>query len=234
MTTLTDSASPVAIPAAERRPARATRVLPYAAAAALLAGPVCWSLGMLTSPPAASMADTDYVAALARNGTLTQVSALFLHYGNLFMGLGVLVAPALVRGRRGAWPTVIGTLLASLGMTNLAGTLLSDWWNLSVATHVPPATAAAIFHAFKTSSLLPFWTGTEMLSQLGIVLVMVGLARAGVLGWWTLPVFAAGFAGLIAFGNGSPILTAAFVLVGFAPLAMIGFRTLQRLRVERG
>ena len=47
------------------------------------------------------MADADYIASLARDMTMTQVSALFLHYGNLFIGLGILAAPSLVRGRRG-------------------------------------------------------------------------------------------------------------------------------------
>jgi hypothetical protein len=31
---------------------------------------------------------------------MTQVSALFLHYGNPLIGLGILAAPSLVRGLR--------------------------------------------------------------------------------------------------------------------------------------
>ncbi|MGN6522748.1 MAG: hypothetical protein ACTHMZ_06060, partial [Actinomycetes bacterium] len=81
-----------------RRIAHPMRV---AAGAALVAGPLLWALGMVTSPPQASMADADYIASLTRDTTMTQVSALFLHYGNLAIALGILAAPALVRGGRG-------------------------------------------------------------------------------------------------------------------------------------
>src|SRR3954452_12238448 len=82
-------------------PVRPTGLLRVAGGAALVAGPVLFSLGMLTCPPQASMADADYIASLARDTTLTQVSALFLHYANIAIGLGLLAAPTLVRGRRG-------------------------------------------------------------------------------------------------------------------------------------
>jgi hypothetical protein len=62
------------------------------------------------------------------------------------------------------------------------------------------------------------------------VLVFVGLARAGVLGWWTLPVFVGGVAGLMLIPVQMIALVAAVVLVGFSPLAVIGVRLLQRHR----
>ena len=112
--------SPTTVPAADSRGFGAG--LRVAAGVALVAAPVLWAAGMWTSPPAAGTTDVDYVASLGRDGTLTQVSALFLHYGNLFIGLGVLAAASLLRGPRGSRLTVVGALLTALGFTNMAGT----------------------------------------------------------------------------------------------------------------
>ena len=167
----------------------ASRVLRIAAGAALVAGPALWAAGMWTSPPAAGTTDIDYITSLGRDGTITQVSALFLHYGNLFIGLGVLAAASLVRGPKGSRLTVIGSLLTALGFTNVSGMLLSDWWNLSAAQNLPIEQAAKVFGGFKDSSLLFLWNGFEMASLLGTILLLVGLARAGVLAWWNLAIF---------------------------------------------
>ena len=206
------------------------RVLRIAAGAALVAGPILWAAGMWTSPPAAGTTDVDYITSLGRDGTLTQVSALFLHYGNLFIGLGVLAAASLVRGPRGGRLTVIGALMTALGFTNVSGMLLSDWWNLSAAQNLSIEQAAKVFGGFKDSSLLFLWDGFEVFSMLGTILLLVGLARAGVLAWWNLAIFVAGFAGLMFIPWDLPRLSAVAVLVGFSPFAMIGVRLFQRSR----
>jgi hypothetical protein len=211
----------------------AGRVLRIAAGAALVAGPALWAAGMWTSPPAAGTNDIDYITSLGRDGTITQVSALFLHYGNLFIGLGVLAAASLVRGPKGSRLTVIGSLLTALGFTNVSGMLLSDWWNLSAAQNLPVEQAAKVFGGFKDSSLLFLWNGFEMASLLGTILLLVGLARAGVLAWWNLAIFVAGFAGLIFIPWDLPKLSAVAVLVGFSPFAMIGVRLCQRAGIGR-
>jgi hypothetical protein len=211
-----------------------TRALTVAAGAVLVAGPVLWAAGMFTSPQATSMSDVDYVASLVRNTTMTQVSALFLHYGNLLLGLGVLAAPFLVRGRKGRGLTTVGALLAALGFTNMSGMLLSDWWNASAGAHLTLHQAAAVFAGFKDSTLLWPWDATEMFSLLGPVLLLAGLARAGVLGWWTIGLLVAGVAGLMFIPVSVPQLTALAVLVGFSPFALIGGRLLQRARLSRG
>lgn len=211
-----------------------SRVLRIAAGAALVAGPVLWAAGMWTSPSAAGTGDVDYITSLGRDGTLTQVSALFLHYGNLFIGLGVLAAASLVRGPKGSRLTVIGALLTALGFTNVSGMLLSDWWNLSLAQNVPIDQAAKVFAGFKDSSLLFLWNGFEMASLLGTILLLVGLARAGVLAWWNLAIFVAGFAGLMFIPWDLPKLSALAVLVGFSPFAMIGVRLFQRSGIRVG
>jgi hypothetical protein len=210
-----------------------SRVLRIAAGAALVAGPVLWSAGMWTSPSASGTTDVDYITSLGRDGTLTQVSALFLHYGNLLIGLGVLAAASLVRGPRGSRLTVAGAILTALGFTSVSGMLLSDWWNLSAAQNLSIDQAAKVFGGFKDSSLLFLWDGLEVFSMIGTILLFVGLARAGVLAWWNLAVFVAGVAGLMFVPWDLPKVSAVVVLVGFAPFAMIGARLLKRAGMER-
>lgn len=234
-TSSSTSTSGVRAERAADRPAdrsrRVARALPAAAAAALIAGPVLWSLGMYTSPPADSMADADYIASLARDTTMTQVSALLLHYGNLAIAFGVLAAPALVRGVRGAWLAVVGAVLTAIGFANVSGMVLSDWWNASAGRALTSEQAVELFRGVKEASLVWLWDGTEPFSLIGPILLLVGLARAGVLGWWTIGLFVAGVAGLMAFGAGAPVLVAAMVLVGFSPFALMGVRILQRMRL---
>ena len=226
------AAAPSASGAAEDARRASSRVLPVAAAIALVAGPVLWSLGMFTSPPSDSMADADYIASLARDTTMTQVSALFLHYGNLAIALGVLAAPSLVRRARGAWLTVVGALLTTIGFANVSGMVLSDWWNASAGRALSSEQAVEVFRGVKEASLLWMWDGTELFSLVGPILLLVGLARAGVLGWWTIAPFLGGVAGLMAFGAGSPVVVAVMVLIGFSPFALIGLRLLQRSRLQ--
>lgn len=211
----------------------ASRAMPVIAGAALLAGPVLWSLGMFTSPPADSMADADYIASLARDTTITQISALFLHYGNLAIALGVVAAPGLVRGLRGTWLAVVGAVLTAIGFANVSGMVFSDWWNASAGRALSSEQAVEVFRGVKEASLLWMWDGTELFSFVGPILLLVGLARAGVLGWWTIALFIGGVAGLMAFGAGSPVLVAAMVLIGFSPFALIGLRLIQRSRLAR-
>ncbi len=225
----TPNASAVAAEDARRASSRA---LPVVAAGALIAGPLLWSLGMFTSPPADSMADADYIASLARDTTMTQVSALALHYGNLTIALGVLAAPSLVRRARGAWLTVVGAILTTIGFANVSGMVLSDWWNASTGSVLSSDQAVEVFRGVKEASLLWMWDGTEPFSLLGPLLLLAGLARAGVLGWWTIAPFLGGVAGLMAFGAGSPVLVAVMVLIGFSPFAFIGLRLLQRSRLS--
>jgi hypothetical protein len=213
-------------------PARWAGAMRLAAGVALIAGPVFFSAGMFTSPPQDSMADVDYIASLSRDVTMTQVSALFLHYANLFMGLGILAAPTLVRGIRGLKLVVLGSLATALGMVNVSGMILSDWWNAAIGTLLPPEKAAEIFSYVKHESLWGLWNGTEIFSTVGTIVVLAGLARAGVLGWWTLALMAGGIAGLIILGTGLPILAALAILVGFSPFALIGIRLVQRYRLE--
>jgi hypothetical protein len=163
---------------------------------------------------------------------MTEISALFLHYGNLFLGLGILAAPSLVRGRRGSRLVLGGSLLAAIGFTNVSGMILADWWNASLGTLLPLDQAAEVFAMVKSSPLLPVWNGTELFCLVGPLLLLAGLARAGVLGWYTLVLMVGGVVALMLTPSTLMWAAALGVLVGFSPFALVGMRVLQRLRVE--
>ena len=225
--------TPTATETADAPPsARWSGAMRLAAGVALIAGPLFWSAGMFTSPPQETMSDADYIASLSRDLTMTQISALFLHYANVFIGLGILAAPALVRGTRGLKLVVVGSLATAVSFVNVSGLIVSDWWNAAVGTLLEPEQAEAVFAHVKGSSMLGLWAGTEVLMPVGTLMVLAGLARAGVLGWWTMGLFVVGVAALFAFGGVLPILAAFAVLVGFGPYALIGMRLVQRHRVE--
>ena len=81
------------------------------------------------------------------------------------------------------------------------------------------------------ASLTPLWTGTQPLALLGPVLVLTGLARAGVLTWWTLPWFVTGVVALFASVLLDPLLSGVLTLAGLGPFMLIGLRLLQRHRL---
>ena len=64
--------------------------LAVAAGVALVAGPALFFAGLATSPVQEGTDKASYIASLARDPLLTQVSAVLLHYGNLLMGVGIL------------------------------------------------------------------------------------------------------------------------------------------------
>ncbi|WP_148572092.1 hypothetical protein [Nocardioides caldifontis] len=229
---MTTTASPVTTPDRADASPRWSGSMKLAGGIALVAGVLCWSAGMVFSPDSESMKDADYIASMARDLTNTQISALFLHYANLLLGVGVLAAPSLVRGARGLGMVVVGALMTCLGCLNVSGMVLSDWWNAATGRLLSEEQAVAVFRHVQDASLLPIWKGTEIFAMLGIVVVLAGLARAGVLGWWTIGVYVLGFVGLMVWGATLPLAAAAGVLVAFSPLAVVGIRLVQRYRLE--
>ncbi|MGY2081949.1 hypothetical protein [Modestobacter sp. SYSU DS0657] len=219
-------------PAADR-PARsaAARLLPIAGSA-LIAGPLLYVAGMATSPPADSMAPADYIESLARDEGLTALSALLLHYGNLLLALAWLAAPALVRGRRGGTLTLVGSLLSSLGLVSVTGLVLSDFWTGAIGRELDPATAESLFTTVEGSAGMGIVGALTLFGLIGPVVVLAGLARAGVIGWWLLAPAIASLGLSMAFPF-QPMLFAAFALVGAVPTVVVGLRLLQRSRAER-
>jgi hypothetical protein len=209
----------------------APRVLTRIAGAALPAGAVLFAAGILTSPIASGDDRASYLESLGRDPVLTELSAVLLHYGNLLLGVGAVALPLLVRGRRGWLPTLIGALLSALALLSTSGALFSDWMYMELARTVPMDQAVTVSENVLSAPLLQLSFGLDPLLLLGLPLVVFGLCRAGVLGWWTLGSVVAGTV-LLPFSpaSGNLVPAAAFVLIQL-PLAVAGIRLIARARL---
>ena len=214
------------------RPVRSagSRLLPIAGGA-LIAGSLLYVAGMATSPPAASMADADYIASLARDEGRTALSALLLHYGNMALALAWLAAPALVRGVRGGLTTMIGALLSAVGLVTVTGYVLYDFWTGAIGRELAPDTALALFETVAGSPAQAIVGTLTLFGLVGPLVIYAGLARAGVISWWLFvpAVTALGASMAMPF---EPLPFAAFALVGAVPAIVIGLRMIQRNRAE--
>jgi hypothetical protein len=201
------------------------------AGGALIAGSLLYAAGLATSPPQTSMANADYIASLARDEGRTALSALLLHYGTIALGLGWLAAPALVRGRRGRIGTVVGALMAALGLVTVAGNVLFDFWTGAIGRELDAGTALALFENVAGSPGVAVVGTVTLFGLVGPLVAVGGLARAGVTGWWLL---APAVASLVASAalTFEPLLYAGFALVGAVPAVVIGLRMIQRNRAE--
>jgi len=229
---MTDAPTNTSSSTTTQRPARSggSLLLPIAGGA-LIAGSLMYAAGLATSPPADSMASADYIASLARDEGQTALSALLLHYGNIAMGLAWLAAPALVRGRRGRIGTVVGALMAALGLVTVAGNVLFDFWTGAIGRELEPGTALALFENVSGSAGVAVVGTVTLFGLLGPLVALGGLARAGVTSWWLL---APAVVALVASAalTFEPLLYAGFALVGAVPLVLVGIRMIQRNRAE--
>ncbi|MEV6301829.1 hypothetical protein AB0M02_20625 [Actinoplanes sp. NPDC051861] len=194
----------------------------------LITGPALTFAGMLTSPSQDGPGTADYIASLARDETMTQVSAMLLHYSNMLTGLGLLVVPLLVRGAKGRLLTLIGTLAAVLTMLNISGAIKDDWWRMVIGNTVPMDVAVRISDAVDNSALLSPWRDVAMLGFLGLLLLYIGLARAGVLGWWATGVYVVALVGMFTVPVSLTLVYGVVFTSLFAPLTVVGARVLGR------
>ncbi len=219
-----------ATPAAE--PSRGTGALMLTlAGGAMVAGSLLYAAGMLTSPPQDSQAPADYIAALGRDEGQTTLSAVLLHYGNMALALAWLAAPALVRGRRGRIPTVVGALMSAIGLVTVAGFVLYDYWTGAIGRELDAATALGLYEAVGANPGVGVVGLLTLFGLLGPIVGYVGLARAGVTGWWLLlPVVGCLVASaVIPF---SPVVHGALALVGAVAPVVLGLRMIARSRAE--
>lgn len=227
MSTDTLTSRPAA-PAGPRN--RAHRALAIAGGVALVAGPAMFFTGLASSPVQFGDDKASYIESLARDPMLTQISAVLLHYGNLLMGAGVLALPWLVRGVRGAIPTVIGALLASVALLGNSGSLFADWMHLELGTALDLNEAAAISDAVLGYTLFQLSFGIAPLIAVGLITASIGLVRAGVIGWWSIPAVVFGQAGLLFLPYSLPLLPALGTTPLLAVLVVAGFRVFGRVR----
>ena len=209
----------------------APRVLTRLAGAALPVGTAAFVAGIATSPIATGDDRASYLEALGRDPWLTELSAVLLHDGNLLLGVGALALPRLVRGRRGWLPSLVGALLAALGLLSTSGALFSDWMHMELARIVPMDQAVTVSENVLGAPLLQLSFGLDPLLILALPLVVFGLCRAGVLGWWAMGAVIVGTVLLpLSPAQGNLVPAAAFLLIQ-APRAVAGLRPIARARL---
>lgn len=194
-----------------------------AAAVVLPLGAVLAAVSTVFDPPSTEPEPRGMYVAYGADPAGADIAATILHYGFLALGVGLLLtglAVAAGRGRVLAW---VGAALGGLGFLNLSGSVVIDWFAAQEAAMFGPDTAMAIgakveaMPALTAGWMLPMVVGFT----LGPILLAVGLARAGVVRWWTvaLPVaVAVVMAGAKGFG---PL----GFLVGLALLLVYGLIT---------
>ncbi|SHF64317.1 hypothetical protein [Geodermatophilus nigrescens] len=229
---MTTSLSPAPTAATPQRPARsAGATMLTLAGGAMVAGSLLYVAGLATSPPQASPADADYIASLAADEGQTALSALLLHYGNMALALAWLAAPALVRGRRGRIPTIVGALLSAIGLVTVTGMVLYDFWTGGIGQELPADTALALVESVQGQAAVGVVGTVTLLGLLGPLVGLAGLARAGVITWWLLVPAVACLVASAALSF-TPLLYAGFALVGAVPTVAVGLRMIARTRAE--
>jgi hypothetical protein len=167
-----------------------------AAGVSLAVGTVLYGVGAALSPDQADSSSRGYVASLAEDPLQSDLSAAFLHWGWVLLVPGLLVAMTMVRGRRGRWLTAVGGTIGVLGAINVSGLLMSDFFNARGVAAVGLDDTVAVMEAATASPGLTLWMLVGRVGAgLAIPVLLLGLSRAGVIGWWAAPLFLAGGVG---------------------------------------
>lgn len=221
-----DSAARPALPAASARrplelgPVRPNR-LQRLGGIGLLAAPLLFTGGMLTSPEQTGPGTEGYIQALAADPALSLWSANLLHYGWVALAFGAIASLGLLRGPRGrAWVTIAAVVLA-FGAIQMSGLLLSDWFLVSAGNVLSIEDAVAMDTAAKEWSV-GIWQMSGMIGGLlGIPALALGLARAKAVSWWIAPLAVLPWV-LPAFGLG--VAGVLLALLCYAPYFVAGVR----------
>lgn len=211
---------------ADDRNARLLRVL---GGLSLIATPLLFLGGAATSPPQADESASAYIASLADDPFVSAVSANLFHYSWVLAAFGALAAIGLVRGRRGRTLTLWGGLAAAFGSIQFTGLLYSDWVLDAMGNRLDMDDAVAVFtHVTETASISVWLLSAKLLGLLGFPVLFAGLARAGVIAWWLVPL---ALLPMIAFGVVGGVLGLVLGLACYAPWFVTGLRLVQRGRL---
>lgn len=199
------------------------------AGVALAAAPLLLAGAGWTSPPQADDSDAAYITSLAEDPTLTAISANLFHYSWILFAFGALAAIGLVRGRRGRVLAMLGGLGGAFGAIQISGLLLNDWHLAALGTELPLDQAVEVFQVTSSAPSIAVWLATgQLLSFVGFPVLYAGLARAGVLSWWLVPLAPLPLFAFAVIGGVPGILAG---LVCSAPAFVTALRLVQRGRL---
>jgi hypothetical protein len=193
-------------------PRRFSRLI---AAFALIVGPLVVLAGMIATPWEDEATTASYHDALAAHPGQAEIAATLLHFGYLLL---LPAALGIMHLARRASPKLahIGGLLSVLGLATLPGLLVTDFYDLALAQHLPREQSVLISDATQDS-----WAAAVMgLSAIapmffGLIILMVAASRAGITQRWA-PV-ASAIAWLLPFVSGTgliPAVAGATIILG--------------------
>ncbi|MGY2004370.1 hypothetical protein [Blastococcus sp. SYSU DS1024] len=118
-----------------------------------------------------------------------------------------------------------------MGLVSVAGNVLFDFWVGAIGRLLDTGPAEAVFADVHSSTGMAIVGTVTLLGLLGPLVATIGLARAGVIGWWLLAPAVASLvlAMVLTF---TPLLFAGLMLLGAVPAFVVGLRLLQRNRAE--
>lgn len=207
------------------------RLLQVLGGLCMAAGPLLVLGGAITSPPQEDGSAGAYIESLGDDPFLTAVSANLFHYAWVALAFAALAAVGLVRGRRGRGLTLAGGIAAAFGSVQMSGLLYSDWVLAALDRELSPEQAVSIFDQVTGAPSVAIWLASaKLFALLGYPVLFAGLARAGVISWWLVPL---ALLPMIAFGLIGGVVGLVAGLACYAPNFVVAARLLQRARVGR-
>jgi hypothetical protein len=205
------------------------RILATLGGLSMIAAPLLFVGGAATSPPQADNSTSSYIDSLGDDPFMTAVSANLFHYSWVLFAFAALAAIGLVRGPRGRRLTLAGGLAAAFGSIQFTGLLYSDWVLEALDHQLSMSDAVGVFeHVNGTASISLWLLSAKLFGLLGFPLLFAGLARAGVISWWLVPL---SLLPMIAFGVVGGPIGIVLALACYAPNFVIGARLVQRGRL---
>lgn len=196
---------------------------------ALAASSILFVAGAATSPPQEDGSAGAYIESLGADPFLTGLSANLFHYSWVLAAFGAIAAIGLVRGRRGRGLTVLGGLAAAFGSIQFTGLLYSDWVLPALDHQLSPEAAVSVFEQVSGAPSVAVWLlSAKVFALLGFPLLYAGLARAGVISWWLVPL---SLLPMIAFGVVGGPLGIGLAVACYAPSYVVGWRLVRRSRI---
>lgn len=230
-TTTTTTAITSSTAAAASRPERPSSLLQLLGGLSMAAGPLLLLGGAATSPPQEDGSAEAYIASLGDDAFLTGLSANLFHYAWVALAFAALAAIGLVRGRRGRTLALVGGLGAAFGSVQMSGLIYSDWVLAALDHELTMTQAVSVFEHVTAAPSVAVWLLTaKVFALLFYPLLFAGLARAGVLSWWLVPL---SVLPMVVFGLIGGVAGLAVGLVCFAPHFVVAARLVQRARLAR-
>lgn len=205
---------------------QAARFSRITTAAGLFAGAVGMLAGMALTPWEPEDTAASFIQTISANSLQGEVAPLFLHYGWVFLSISVLGLLTMVRDRAVIWGRAAG-LLAFVGLVNLSGMLLVDWFAIALGqAGLPIEKAVEILERSATPVTMAAWQIPALIGvYFGLPLFLLALWRNGFIPWWPA-------AAVVAFVIASMTLpsTPVFSVIGTLPYALglsyVGWKTL--------